>query len=122
MRTPDQRQADLIEALRPDVPYMDAYKAVRQALEAVVPPGQTFTTEQMVELVAPSQNWIHGDREMLARRRVYKALNALAEHDLKAWVTLEEPVKGRFGMMRRKSWRRVSPCEFCNGTGIAPVV
>ncbi len=113
-------QTELLEALQPDVPYLTAYEAVRIALEAAVPFGHTWSTEEMVEMVAPAASWVHGDREIVARRRVYKALNALSEHGLKSWVTLGTARKGKFGMIRPKLWRRTRPCEFCNGTGIAP--
>ena len=113
MRSPNERQSALCDALQPDVPYLTAYDAVKQALEAIVPFDKTLTTEQMVELVAPADNWIHGDREQLARRRVYKALNALASHDFKAWCTLGVPEKGIYGIMRRKQWRRPEVCPLC---------
>lgn len=120
MKTNDPRQAALLAALDPDVGYLEAYAAVEAALREVMPAGRTFSTEQLVEMLAPADNWVHGDRETLARKRIYKALDALAKHGLKSWVTLGPPERGRFGTMRRKLWRRTNPCPACNGTGIAP--
>lgn len=104
-----------------------AYPIVSQATsEALigVPQGKPISTADLVARLWPGQ----GPRDAegkAAMARLYQAVKVLADHDLKAHVTLGDPEPSRWGTpIRRKLWhdaivREVQPAagvqKFING-------
>ena len=75
----------LITALRAS-DWREAYSAAERAWRTIVAPSHTYSTEQMVELIAPAGDWIHDDEPQL-RKRLYKALVAGDYDTFRAYTT-----------------------------------
>jgi hypothetical protein len=86
--------------LAPSVPWRQAYQSVgreaRAYLEITQPDGDGLTTAQLVECLYPADD-ARGSAGLVARKRMFRALAALADHDMKDWCTRGEKRRNKFG-------------------------
>lgn len=120
--------ADWNAALAPHVGWQAAYgtveNAVKLAFASPVLDGQTLSTSALVEALYPEQ-FARGEG-ITARKRIYKALAALATRGLAAYATRgpERLLKHTNKLVRPWLWHSAAPievakCPHC-GKEIAP--
>lgn len=93
--TPDEWNKLLAES----VPWRQAYLSVAREAKAyleITQPAEPLSTAEMVEALYPAEE-ARGSAGICARRRMFRAFAALAEHDMSAWVTKGEPRRNKFG-------------------------
>tara|TARA_R110000868_G_scaffold217532_2_gene467634 strand:- start:747 stop:1121 length:375 start_codon:yes stop_codon:yes gene_type:complete len=117
--TPDEWNKLLAE----NVPWRQAYTSVAREAKAyleITQPAEALSTAEMVEALYPAEE-ARGSVGIVARRRMFRAFAALAEHDMKDWVTKGDPRRNKFGKtVVPLRWRPyVEPpaptCPHCGG-------
>lgn len=116
--------AELVEALAPDRHWREAYAAVKKSVVQFLSEhgDKKFSAIELVEAMMPAAE-TRGAGANTARRRMFKALRALAHMELKEWVTKGAPRKVFGKLTAVNLWSKPAqarPCSFCNGTGIEP--
>lgn len=109
------RAEQLTAALAPDVPWAECYARIEADARTLLtryhwqrPAG--VTTVELVEALFP-EAWVEGPAGIAARKRVFKALAALATRGLSDCATKGEPVKRKFGMIRPWVWNKPDPAR-----------
>lgn len=106
-------------ALDPNNSWQKAYETVHHEARGYLTqmPGPSISTNALVEALFPLMSTRGAGAE--ARDRIYKALKALATHDMKDCATYKDPEMLYGKQIRRTIWLKPRPkCEACNGTGI----
>ena len=85
--------------LADSVPWRQAYTSVEREAKAyleITQPSNPLSTAQLVEGLYPAEE-ARGSAGICARRRMFRAFAALADHDMKAWCVKGEPRRNKFG-------------------------
>lgn len=104
--------------LAPEVHWRDAYPIVEAAVKALLTAnpkykGLELTTTELVEALYPEEE-ARGNGAA-ARQRIFRALEALADHGLKHWHYRGPPRMTRAGQVRPRVWHaeRKPICPNC---------
>jgi len=117
--TPDEWNNLLADS----VPWRQAYTSVAREAKAyleISQPSGALSTAELVEALYPAEQ-ARGSAGIVARHRMFRALAALADHDMISWVTKGEPRRNKFGKtVVPLRWRPyVEPaapvCPHCGG-------
>ena len=101
-------EQELLDALAPAIPWQACYPAVAAAVRHLLDeadPGASLTTVQVAYFLLPPSR-IDCVERIAAKKRLFKALSALAAHDLAAYATRGEPKrgKGRYSKKMVRPW------------------
>lgn len=115
------------KALAPEVPWPEAYAVVEREVRALLTAerGCVFATAEVVQEIYQEHPTSHDPVGMDARRRIFKALRALATRGLKDCCTKGEPEPSTtFAGRTIQRWRWHAPHSEQlseHGNGVGPI-
>lgn len=90
------------------IAYAEVERHARQILIASVPTKSTIGTTALCEALFPPE-FVRGDNALYIRRRIFKALQALATRGLADCATQGPPMKRKFGTIHPWLWHSPDP-------------